>query len=76
MIILLGGDYLKKITKSFKRLFLLSNIVITISLICIVFLLIKKDYFHMMLSLGSFVVMLYSKFQWQKAYKEFIEKFN
>ncbi|MDU1538305.1 MAG: hypothetical protein E6902_01685 [Paeniclostridium sordellii] len=67
---------MKKITRSFKRLFLLSNVVIIIFLICIVFLLIKKDYFHMTLSLGSFVVILYSKFQWHKAYKEFIEKFN
>lgn len=67
---------MKKITKSIKRLFLLLNIVILVSLIAFIILFIKRNYLYMALAGISVVFNLYLRVAWKKSYNELIEKFS
>ncbi|WP_195948027.1 hypothetical protein [Paraclostridium bifermentans] len=67
---------MKKITKSIKRLFLLLNIAILVSLTAFIVLFIKRNYLYMALAGISVVFNLYLRVEWKKSYNEFIEKFS
>lgn len=67
---------MKKITKSIKRLFLLLNIVILVSLIAFIVLFIKRNYLYMALAGISIIFNLYLRVEWKKLYIELIEKFS
>lgn len=67
---------MKKITKSIKRLFLLLNIVILVSLTAFIVLFIKRNYLYMALAGISAIFNLYLRVEWKKSYNELIEKFS
>ncbi|GIM34075.1 hypothetical protein PAGU1678_33440 [Paraclostridium bifermentans subsp. muricolitidis] len=67
---------MKKITKSIKRLFLLLNIVILVSLIAFIVLFIKRNYLYMALAGISIIFNLYLRAEWKKSYNELIKKFS
>lgn len=67
---------MKKITKSIKRLFLLLNIAILVSLTAFIVLFIKRNYLYMALAGISVVFNLYLRVEWKKSYNEIIEKFS
>ncbi|UOW69418.1 hypothetical protein [Paraclostridium bifermentans] len=67
---------MKKITKSIKRLFLLLNIAILVSLTAFIVLFIKRNYLYMALAGISVVFNLYLRVAWKKSYNELIEKFS
>ncbi|EQK44154.1 putative membrane protein [[Clostridium] bifermentans ATCC 638] len=67
---------MKKITKSIKRLFLLLNIAILVSLTAFIVLFIKRNYLYMALAGISVVFNLYLRVEWKKSYNELIEKFS
>lgn len=67
---------MKKITKSIKRLFLLLNIVILVSLIAFIVLFIKRNYLYMALAGISMIFNLYLRVEWKKSYNELIEKLS
>ena len=67
---------MKKITKSIKRLFLLLNIAILVSLTAFIVLFIKRNYLYMALAGISVVFNLYLRVEWKKSYNEITEKFS
>lgn len=67
---------MKKITKSIKRLFLLLNIAILVSLTAFIVLFIKRNYLYMALAGISVIFNLYLRVEWKKSYNELIEKFS
>lgn len=67
---------MKKITKSIKRLFLVLNIAILVSLTAFIVLFIKRNYLYMALAGISVVFNLYLRVEWKKSYNEIIEKFS
>lgn len=67
---------MKKITKSIKRLFLVLNIAILVSLTAFIVLFIKRNYLYMALAGISVVFNLYLRVEWKKSYNELIEKFS
>lgn len=67
---------MEKITKSIKRLFLVLNIAILVSLTAFIVLFIKRNYLYMALAGISVVFNLYLRVEWKKSYNELIEKFS
>lgn len=67
---------MEKITKSIKRLFLVLNIAILVSLTAFIVLFIKRNYLYMALAGISFIFNLYLRVEWKKSYNEITEKFS